>query len=156
MAVKAAILFFTAAAAVTGYLGVLIGWLSYRLEAGRVPKPDLAIISEGDLVRHWSIEIQFLDPERDVSGEIQAERERMEAVIAKLRHSLGRTNPNALMGAFMEQVSPDDIEAFRKRVDTYLSRYETYVKERVLSDTFWGPEQTARVRFHERKGGRAC
>src|SRR5437016_5850931 len=67
---EAALLFFTAAAAVTGYLGVLIGWLSYRLEAGRVPRPDLAIVSEGDLVRNWTIEIEFLDPERDVSEDI--------------------------------------------------------------------------------------
>ena len=37
-----------------GYLGVLIGWLSYRLEAGRIPKPDLGIVYSGDMIRHWS------------------------------------------------------------------------------------------------------
>src|SRR6266498_3463012 len=53
---EAALLFFTAAAAVTGFLGLIVSWLSYRLEAGRVPKPDLAIVSGGELVRRWDLE----------------------------------------------------------------------------------------------------
>ncbi len=65
---EAAVLFFTAAAAVTGFLGLIVSWLSYRLEAGRVPKPDLAIVSDGELVRRWDLEIELLDPEPDGRG----------------------------------------------------------------------------------------
>src|SRR6266498_4800816 len=82
---EAALLFFTAAAAVTGFLGLIVSWLRYRLEAGRVPKPDLAIVTDGKLVHRWDIQIELLDPEADVSSEVQRQRQRLSEEIERLR-----------------------------------------------------------------------
>jgi hypothetical protein len=148
-------LVFTAAAAVTGYLGVLIGWLSYRLEAGRVPKPDLAIVSEGDLVRHWYIEIELLDPEPEVSSETQNERERMEGVIERLKPSAdtAATRGAALMGPWVKHVSEGAIAEYRKEVEEYLGEYQAYLKDRHLAETFWARSRRLVFAFTNERAG---
>jgi len=154
---EAAILFFTAAAAVTGYLGVLVGWLSYRLEAGRVPKPDLAIVTEGQLVRRWDLEIELLEPEPDVSSEVRKERDRMKSVIAKLKRSAaqpGSPTAAALVSSWMlKQIDDDDIAGYRKAVEEYLGEYESHLKDRYLAEAFWARSRQLVFAFTNERAG---
>ena len=155
---EAAVLFFTAAAAVTGYLGVLVGWLSYRLEAGRIPKPDLAIISGGELVRRWELEIELRDPEPDVAADVQLERDRLERVIAKLKRPPdppANSVSAALLGSawMARQVSDGDIVEYRKDVEDYLDRYESYLKDHYLAESFWARSRQLVFAFTNQRAG---
>jgi len=151
---EAAILVFTAAAAITGYLGVLVGWLSYRLEAGKIPRPDLAIVSEGNLVHHWDIEIELLDPEPDAAADLRTERERMESVIANLRPAdPASKRAAAIMGPWIEQVSETDVATYRKEVDGYLGEYEEYLRKRHLASAFWARSRRLVFAFTNERAG---
>jgi len=155
---EAAVLFFTAAAAVTGFLGLIVSWLSYRLEAGRVPKPDLAIVSDGELVRRWDLEIELLDPEPDVAAEVQQERQRLEAVIERMRQP-AKSAPTTLAAAVLGsawtagQVSDEAITNYQKEVDEYLERYEEYLKERHLAEAFWARSRELVFAFTNERAG---
>ena len=153
----AAVLFFTAAAAVTGYLGVLIGWLSYRLESGKVPKPDLAIVEEGKLIRQWNLEIELLDPEFDVSGAVQKERDRMEKVIASLKSPPPQSTAStatmiAALGMF-KQIDDRAIATYRKAVERYLVEYGDYLKIEHAVETFWARSRHLVVAFTNERAG---
>lgn len=129
-----AILIFTTAAAVTGFLGLVVAWLGYRLEAGRIPRPDLAIVAGGELVRKWEIEIDVLDPAAGLEAAVKQERARMEGVIDKLRPAKGPITPATaalISSSFMfREVSEQDIADYRKEVAEYLSEYATFLKHR--------------------------
>ena len=134
-----ALLLFTAAAAVTGYLGILISWTELRLEAGRVPKPDLAIVQEGQLVKLWEVEIELLPPDPDVSAEVAEERSKLERLIGQVEKLPAKTGGLAasLAAAWaFGGVNADDIADYRKRIEEYLREYEGYVKEQRLFEAF--------------------
>jgi hypothetical protein len=138
---EAAVLIFFAAAALTGFLGLVVSWLSYRLESGRVPRPDLGIVSDGKLVRRWELEIELLNPEPDVSAETEKERRRLEAVIEKYEHP-ARPAPTSLAAVVLgsaftaSEVSDEAIADYRKDVEEYLGRYEEYLRQGHLVETF--------------------
>lgn len=127
-----AILVFTAAAAVTGFLGLVVAWLSYSLETGRIPKPDLAIVAGGELVRDWHVEIDLLDPDAGVADALREEHDRMEEVIGKLRPpNTPATTAALISNSFMfKEVSEKDIVDYRKEVAKYLREYEAFLKHR--------------------------
>jgi hypothetical protein len=152
-----AILVFTGAAALTGYLGIIVGWLSYRLEAGKVPKPGLAIIDRGRLVARWEVEIELLPPDPDVSAEVAAERTKLERSIATLEESTEAKQPPAGSGLFsswaVREVNAEDIANYRKRVETYLRKYERYIKERRLREVFWARSKQVVFAFTNERAG---
>ncbi len=151
-------LLFTAAAAVTGFLGLVVSWLSFRLESGRVPRPDLAVVSDGKLVRRWELEIELLDPEPDVSAETQKERRRLEAVIEKYEHP-ARPAPTSLAAVVLgsaftaSEVSDEAIADYRKDAEEYLGRYEEYLRKRHLVETFWARSRELIFAFTNERAG---
>ncbi len=153
-----ATLFFAAAAAVTGFLGLIVSWLNYRLEAGRVPKPDLAIVTDGKLVHRWDIQIELLDPEADVSSEVQRQRQRLSEEIERLRQPPASTATSlaaaVLGGAFgSKQVSEEAIADYRKEVEDYLRRYEEYLRDRRVTDVFWARSRELVFAFTNERAG---
>jgi hypothetical protein len=93
-----ALLVFTCAAAVIGYLGLIVTWRSYRLEVGRVPKPDLAILDDGKTTTRREIAIELLDSEDDseVAARLARETEAMEESIAKVEQPRAKRSSNLI------------------------------------------------------------
>lgn len=83
-----AVLGFTAVAAIVGWLGLLISWLTYLLEAGKVPKPDLGFLQDGKSVKRLRTELEVQQADTDFTNEIQTERERLLALVKPPTRSL--------------------------------------------------------------------
>jgi hypothetical protein len=151
----AAILVFTAAAAITGYLGILIGWLSYRLEAGKVPKPDLAIVAEGQLLKEWLVEIDLLplDAEVDVSEDLATERSRLDEIERRLRRPPSG-DVSAVMAAFIAKpVTEEAIEKFSKEAERYLVEFEKFLRGRYVLGAFWARSKRLIFAFTNERAG---
>lgn len=151
----AAILVFTAAAAITGYLGILIGWLSYRLEANKVPKPDLAIVADGELVQEWIVDIDLLpfDAEVDVSEDVATERARLDAIKKGLRREPS-SDVSPVMTAFIARpVTEEAIEEFGKQVERYLADVAGFLRDRYLLDAFWARSRRLIFAFTNERAG---
>lgn len=126
-----AILVFACAAALTGYLGLLVAWLGYRLEVGRVPKPDLAFLEDGAATKRMDFEIELLPPkdEGEVAAQLTRETEEMEEWVAKVEQPRANrpSNPFAAL-ALVTEISDEDVARFRGEIREYLKSYEKYLR----------------------------
>ncbi len=140
-----AVLVFAATSALTGFLGVLLTWVTYRLEAGRVPKPDVRIIDEGDLVTHWRLELALDVPGIDFDEVIEKERDRL--IRAALEAS------SAMSSFFLKVPSSDDQKRFEEEAESYLRKLRTYLEAKLVYDRFWARARPLLLAFTNNQVG---
>lgn len=126
---QVAILFFTAIAAIVGFLGLLVSFLTYRMEAGRVPRPDLTIRDvNGTWTQSLRLEAAFIEPIEDVDKEIQARKAELDAL---------KTVKASSLGGYVQFNFQYDVGRYEKDVERYLKEFEEYLKFKSLWDCFW-------------------
>jgi hypothetical protein len=151
-----ALLVFTGAAAAIGWLGLVVSWLTFRLEAGRVPRPDVKIIDEGSLVSHWKLRLVRQAPRQDIERILEAEREQLaRAKEASKRRSRkgGTLSGYEMFSSLISAPSEDDLRRFDKRVETYLSELRQYLTEKQTYDEFWSISRPLLLAFTNDRGG---
>lgn len=126
-----AILVFTGIAAVVGFLGLILSYLTYRIEAGRVPRPDIAIRLPGDSwAKFLSLEAAFIEPTKAFDD-----------LINKRKHELDEaTNvqrPHPLVGGFISAGFSYDLGRYEREVEEHLKKYRDYLEMKELWETFW-------------------
>jgi hypothetical protein len=134
---EVALLGFACAAAVSGFLGLIVSWLSYRLDAGRVPKPDLAILDDGKTTRRLEIAIELLDSKDDseLAAQLARETEAMEASIAKVEQPRAKRTSNLITNFDVAgHISDDDMAKYRAEVTDYLETYEARLRDKRAFD----------------------
>lgn len=127
---QVAVLFFTAVAAIVGFLGLLVSFLTYRMEAGRVPKPDLRIRdAEGDWTQRLRLEAAFIEPTEAFDQEVEARRSELDAL-----RTAGRASA---LGGFVQVNYESDVARYKKDVEQYLKEFEEHLKFKSLWECFW-------------------
>lgn len=126
-----AILIFTGIAAVVGFLGLIVSYLTYRLEAGRVPRPDLAIRQpDGTWAKSLSLDAAFLETPEGLDGEVELRRKALDSVRDQSRPVL---RFGEVLG-FGHQLA---LERFQKDVDNHLREFREYLEMNALWESFW-------------------
>ena len=134
---EVALLVFTTAAAVIGYLGLIVSYGLYRLEVGKVPKPDLSILDDGKMTRRMEIAIELLDSADDseLAAQLARETEEMEASIAKVEEPRANRSSNLITNFDVARhISDDDMAKYRAEVTDYLGTYEARLRDKRAFD----------------------
>ncbi len=58
-----------------GWLGLVIFFMTYLMESGRIPKPDLGFLIEGLSVKKASTELPFNEHENSLDDLVATERD---------------------------------------------------------------------------------
>jgi hypothetical protein len=145
-----ALLYLTAIAAATGLLGLIVSLLSYLLEAGRVPKPGLAFLSEGKMLDRLTVEIDLTAPALDVSEELAIERERQEAAIKAADAQRQASTLQFFSGNI--DITQREMTNYQE-VDKYLKKFEEYLKNKRLIEAFWARSRTVVLAFTNARAG---
>jgi len=152
-----AVLVFAASAAGVGWLGVVVAWLTYRLEAGKVPRPDISIIDAGSLVKRLTVSIDLSEPPDDFSERLEAERQKLEATVPeasdqdKARRQVGGFGE--LIAGLTIRPSKEDIDRYRGEIANYLRELEQYLRESALYEAFWKRAGLIILAFTNHKAG---
>lgn len=145
-----AILVFTASAAGIGWLGLIVSWLTYRLEAGRVPRPDVQIIDEGTLVKHWKVRVRGPSQTPHVEEVAANERKRL----AEAREKAQSYRPRGLLAlSGWTAPSEEDFREFDQKVEGYLRDLEEYGRQKFMFDLFWSVTRPLLLAFTNDRGG---
>jgi hypothetical protein len=140
-----AILVFTGIAAVVGFLGLLVSYLSYRMEAGRVPRPDIAIrLPDGSWSKHLVLHAAFFEPSEEFDAAVE-ERRRGLADAATQAH----TGIKDFISAGLQY----DMDRYRREVEEHLDAYRTHLEWAEVWDTFWRRSYVTVIGFNNEKAG---
>lgn len=145
------ILIFTGLAALVGWLGLLISWLTYRLEAGKVPRPDLAILVDGKPTKHWRVPVEFVQPRGQFSDEIEMERRELLKLLPPLPKKGGASHIAA-----WQAFSPFEShrrDQYQIRVESYLEEYEQYLSDQEVHNAFWKRSHVLILAFTNERAG---
>jgi hypothetical protein len=151
-----AVLAFTGLAAAIGWLGLIVSWLTYQLEAGRVPRPDVRIIDEGSLTSHWTVHLMRVAPAEDTAGILEREREELARAKEVSRRPKAKGSLADLVGAssfLFPAPSEDDLRRYDERVEEYIPRLERFLIEKRSYDEFWSISRPLLLAFTNDKGG---
>lgn len=148
-----ALLIFAGVAAIVGWLGLWISWLTYRLEAGKVPKPDVAILVDGIPSKEWNVSVDLTDPADDFSREVEAERARLKGLLAPSPSSKQPLAGFAALQGIFSQVTSEQRESYLSRIDDYLPEYEEHLKEKALLEAFWKRSHPFVLAFTNERAG---
>jgi hypothetical protein len=142
-----AILVFTGIAAVVGFLGLILSYLTYRIEAGRVPRPDIAIKSpDGTWGKSLSLEAAFIEP-TEAFEDLVNERKR------ELDEAANTERPHPLVGGFISAGFNYDLGRYKRDVEEHLKEYRDYLEMKELWDTFWRRSYVTVFGFSNEKAG---
>lgn len=142
-----AILIFTGIAAVVGFLGLLVSYLTYRIEAGRVPKPDIAIrLPDGSWSRSLSLDAAFIESS-EAFDDLVAERK------SELDEAAKVARPHPLVGDVISASFQYDGERYQRDVERHIRRYREYLELKELWDNFWRRSYVTVVGFTNDKAG---
>lgn len=134
-----ALLLFTAAAAVTGYLGILIRLDRATPGSGASTKTRSCHRARGPARQAVGGRDRAAPPDPDVPAEVAEEWSKLERLIGQVEKLPAKTGGLAasLAAAWaFGGVNADDIADYRKRIEEYLREYEGYVKEQRLFGAF--------------------
>jgi hypothetical protein len=144
-----ALLVFTAFAAGLGWLGLLVSWLTYRLEAGRVPRPDVRIMDGDSMLTEWKVQLQRYEPAESIESLVSEEREHQSR-----RANAARASGNTRFSAFyVNQPTNEDWQEYANHVEAYLGEYEEYVKAIRWRDIFRSISRALFLVFTNDRGG---
>jgi hypothetical protein len=132
-----ALLVFECAAAVIGFLGLILIWRSYRLQVGRVPRPDLAVLDDGKPTKRWEIQVALLAAldDNEVAARLARESDELEASIADVERSRAKPRSGSILNlAFPGTISDADMTTYRTEVSKYLQSYENHLRDKRAFD----------------------
>lgn len=126
-----AVLVFTGIAAVVGFLGLIVSFVTLRMEAGRVPRPDVAIRgSGGTWSKTLSLDAAFIEPATEFPGEID-ERQR------SLEHASRVEQPHPLVASFIASNFQSDLGRYERDVENHLKQFQEHLEMKSIWDSFW-------------------
>lgn len=141
-----ALLIFTGIAAVVGWLGLLVTFLTYRLEAGRVPRPSVGMrLPDGSVGTTLHLQMQLVDPTTNFEDEIAQRRSELLARSDAARSSIA----SAFLGSMYEQRILD----YEEEVAEYLDDYGDYLKSMAMWDSIWRRSYVLTLVFSNEKAG---
>jgi hypothetical protein len=152
---EVALLVFTTAAAVIGYLGLIVSYRLYRLEVGKVPKPDLAILDDGKTTKRWEVQIELLAvDESEVAAAVSRETRAMEASIAKVEEPRANRPSNSIIDFDVAgHINDDAMKKYRTEVSDYLKTYEMCLRAKRVFDALSARSRDVTFAFTNDRAG---
>lgn len=128
-AVDVAGLVFSAGALAVGLYGAVLASLSYRLQRGRVPRPELKIGLRDTASKRRVVHLDLSEVTFDVGGDLEGHAAWLES---RIPSRMVRMLPGGVFGG----ITDEDVQSYRSKCRKHLTEYEDYLCARVASKAF--------------------